>query len=242
MTNTRQNTIAVYQQSDLSLIKQFAPDTVAHPRDVVVDPTVGKAFVSASGKPEVPVFETTSLEITDTVEIRSLQRRQTFSAASLSLDAEGHHLYVASLSTSEVVTINTRTNEVERVLVVPGARGTIDVSHDAETGRIFVVAQGSDNLVVLDAESGVVLADTPIGAGALNVVFDPVQRRAHVSSRGAGAIAVTDEDGTIIANLGPAPSAHHVSLGKGGAVFAVDKSAGAAGEDNGSILCIRPRR
>jgi len=242
VTNTRQNTIAVYQQSDLSLIKQFAANSVQHPRDVLVDSIAGKAFVSATGMPEVVVVDTSTLEIAEVIEISSLQRRQSFSAASMSLDAEGHRLYVVSLSTSEVAIINTLTNEVEKVLAVPGARGTIGVSHDAETGRIFVAAQGTDNLVILDAETGSVLADTPIGAGALNVVFDPVQRRAYVSNRGAGSIAITDEDGMIIANLGPAPSANHVSLGKDGTIFAVDKSAGATGEENDSILRIRPRR
>ena len=31
--------------------------------------------------------------------------------------------------------------------------------------HIFVAAQGSDNVVILDGESGAVIADTPVGAG-----------------------------------------------------------------------------
>jgi len=241
VTNTRQNTIAVYRQSDLGLVKQFAPGTVTHPRDVAIDVTAGKAYVSATGKPEVAVFDTGSLEAVKTIEIKALGRGKEFSATSLSLDKAAHRLYVASLSTNEVAIINTQTDTVEKVWPVPGARSTIGISHDPQTGRIFVAAQGSDNLVVLDGNTGAVIADTPIGAGALNVAFDPVKRRAYVSNRGAGTIAVTDVDGKIVANLGPAPSANHVSLGKNGTVFAVDKSANARGEDSDTILRIRPR-
>jgi len=48
-----------------------------------------------------------------------------------------------------------------------------------------VAAQGSDTLTVLDGGSGALVADTPVAAGALNVVFDPVQRRANLSSQAA---------------------------------------------------------
>lgn len=244
VTNSRQNTVAVYRQSDLSLVKQFPPNTVTHPRDAVVDGQAGKAYVSATGKPEVHVFNTATLEPAKVIQIRTQARGRgsEFSAASLSFNAAAHRLYVVSLSTSEVAIINTQTDAVEKVVPVPNARGTIGVSHDPQTGRIYVAAQGSDNLVVLDGNSGAVVADTPIGAGALNVVFDPVKRRAYVSNRGAGTIAVTDADGKLVANLGPAPSANHASLGKDGTIFAVDKSANARGEDSDMVVRIRPRR
>ena len=106
---------------------------------------------------------------------------------------------------------------------------------------IYVAGQGSDNLVVLDGTNGAVIADTPVGAGALNVVFDPVKRRAYVANRGASTIAVTDADGKLVANLGPAPTPNHVALGKGGTVYAVNKSANATGEEADSIMVIQPK-
>ena len=241
VTNTRQNTVAVYRQSDLSLVKQFAPGAVPHPRDVAVDTATGKVFVSASGEPKIFVFDADSLEPKETIDIASTKRGGAFSAASLSLDAKNGRLYTVSLSTGEVAVINTRSGAVEKVLPVPGVTGAIGVSSDPQTGRIFVAAQGSDNLVVIDAD-GKLIADTPVGAGALNVVFDPVKRRAYVSNRGASTIAVTDADGKLIANLGPAPMANHVALGRNGTVYAVDKSAGARDADNDMLMKIKPRR
>jgi len=240
VTNSRQNTVAVYRQSDLSMVRQFEPGTVNHARDVVVDQALGKAYSSATFQPEVVVFDTRKPEVARRVKIPSRVRGGSFSAASLSLNAAAHRLYVVSNSTNEVAVIDTRTDEVEKVLPVPGARSAIGVSHDPQTNRIFVAAQGSDNLVVLD-ENGKTVANTPVGANALNVVFDPVRRQAYVSSRAAGTIAVTDAEGRIVANLGPAPLANHVSLGRNGTVFAVDKSAGVRNEEGDRLLRIQPR-
>jgi len=239
VTNTRQNTVAVYNQADLSLVKQFEPGTVQHARDIKIDQDLGKAYASTMA-PTVEVFDTGSLSHAKTIAIRSLQRGQEFNAASLSLDAANHRLYTVSLSTAEVAIIDTRTDEVVKMLPIPGARGAIGVAHDPQTGRIYVAAQGSDNLIVLDQESGAVIADTPVGAGALNVAFDPTHRRAYVTSRGAGTVTVTDPDGRIIANLGPAPMANHVALGKEGTIYAVDKSANARDAESDTILKIEP--
>lgn len=240
-TNTRQNTIAVYNQADLSLVKQFDVGTVPHARDVVVDETLGKTYASATGTPDIVVIDTGTLAVAKTIAVQTPRRGEQFSALSLSLDRAAHKLYVVSLTTNEVAIIDTRTDAVEKILPVPGARGAIGVSHDPQTGRIYVAAQESDNLIVLDGTSGAVIADTPVGAGALNVVFDPVKRLAFVANRNAGTITVTDPDGRIVANLGPAPLANHVSLGKNGVVYAVDKSAGARDAEADVIMRIAPK-
>ena len=51
---------------------------------------------------------------------------------------------------------------------------------------MFVASQDTDNLLILDAGSGEVLHDVEVGAGALNVAFEPESRTAFVSNRGAG--------------------------------------------------------
>jgi DNA-binding beta-propeller fold protein YncE len=240
VTNTRQNTVAVYNQADLSLVKQFDPGAVEHARDVRIDGDLGKAYVGSTQTADIKVFDTATLAPAKTITIRSPQRGNSFNVASLSLDAANHRLYAVSLANAEIAVIDTRTDEVTKVIPVPGARGAIGVSHDPQTGRIYVAAQGTDNLIVLDGESGAVLADTPVGAGALNVVFDTTNRRAYVANRGAGTVTVTDADGRIVANLGPAPMANHVALGKDGTIYTVDKSANARDAENDTILKIEP--
>lgn len=240
VTQTRQNTVAVYRQSDLSLVRQFDPGTVNHARDIVVDEDDGKAYASATFAPEVVVFNTANPEVRGRITIQSNVRGEDFSAASLSYDREAHRLYVASNSTNEVAVIDTRTDTVLNVFAVPGAESVIGVSHDAQTDRIFAAAQGTDNLVILNGANGAVIADTPVGAGALNVVFDPVSRHAYVANRGSSTIAVVDVDGKIVANFGSAPQVNHVALGEDGVVYAVTKGQGEAENANG-IWRIAPR-
>lgn len=169
------------------------------------------------------VFKASQPEALKRITITSTKRGERFSAASQSFNADAHLLYVVSNSTNEVAVIDTRTDEVRNVFAVPGARGTIGVSHDAQTGRIFVAAQGTDNVVILDGQSGAVVANTPVGAGALNIVFDPVLRQAFVANRGSNSIAVIDENGTLVANFQNAPQANHVSSNGHGVVYVVTK-------------------
>ncbi|PQZ84762.1 MULTISPECIES: YncE family protein [unclassified Brevundimonas] len=241
VTNSRQNTVAVYRQSDLTLVRQFEPGTVNHARDVVIDEQDGKAYASATFQPEIVVFDTAGLTVAKRIKIDSNVRGETFSAASVSYDRAADRLYVASNSTNEIAVINTRTDEVEHVFAVPGARGVIGVAHDAQTNRIFVAAQGTDNLVVLNGADGSVIADTPVGAGALNVVFEPKSRRAFVSTFGAGTVTVTDADGRIVANLPAPPVANHVSTDGRGNIYAAVKS-GWSSDGNDSVLRIRSAR
>jgi len=241
VTNSRQNTVAVYRQSDLTLVRQFEPGTVNHARDVVIDEQDGKAYASATFQPEIVVFDTAGLTVAKRIKIDSTVRGETFSAASVSYDRAADRLYVASNSTNEIAVINTRTDEVEHVFAVPGARGVIGVAHDAQTNRIFVAAQGTDNLVVLNGADGSVIADTPVGAGALNVVFEPKSRRAFVSTFGAGTVTVTDADGRIVANLPAPPVANHVSTDGRGNIYAAVKS-GWSSDGNDSVLRIRSAR
>lgn len=226
VTNTRQNTVAVYRQDDLSLVKQFEPGLVTHSRDVAVDPANGKVYASQVGVPEVVVFDGKSLEEVTRIEIRSSSRRETFSPTSLQFDAATGKLFVVSMATPEVAIIDTASDSVEKVVQVEGARSAIGVAYDAETNRVFVAAQGSDNLLIVDAESGETLHDVLVGAGSLNVAFEPVGRLAFVSNRGAGTVTVVDPDGNILANLDNSPLANHVLADGRGNVYAVNKSRG----------------
>lgn len=242
VTNTRQNTVAVYKQSDLSLVKQFEPGVAPHARDVVVDEKNGKAYVTATGTPNVVVFDTKTLEQAATIEIKSDKRGENFSVGSLKLDADSGKLFTVSLSTDEVAIVDVASGEVDKVIPIKGSRGSIGVAYDGETKRIFVASQGSDNLLIVDADSGETLHNVPVGAGALNVAFDPVNDLAYVSSRGAGTVTVVDPDGNIVANLENAPFANHVAIDGKGDVFAINKSTGPEDAAGDRISKLTPKQ
>ncbi|MDD2867806.1 YncE family protein [Neomegalonema sp.] len=225
VTNTRQDTLAVYDQKDLSLIRQFEPGLVPHARDVVFSPETGKIYVSAVGAPGLAVFDAASLAHEGMINVVGPNSRIAFSPTSLHLDAESGRIFTPNLSAPELAVIDSRAGKLEKIIPLPGAKSAIGVSYDPETKRIFVAAQGSDAVLVLDAGSGELLKTVSLGAGPLGVLFDPSSRLAWVSLRGAGTITVLDAEGEILANLDGGPQPNHLATDGSGTVFAINKGA-----------------
>lgn len=238
VTNTRQNTLAVYSQDDLSLVKQFDPETVNHSRDVLVDESRGRAYVSGTFTPLIHVFDSGSLEELEPIEIESQVRGEEFSVMSLDLNEESGTLVTVSFTTPEAAVVDLESGEA-RVIPLPGALRASGVAYDPQEDLMFVASQDTDNLLILDAGSGEVLHDVEVGAGALNVAFEPQSRTAFVSSRGAQTITIVDTEGNIVANLDAGYQPNQLRADGRGNVYAVNKSAGGDTEEGGSIWRIR---
>ena len=212
-------------------MKQFPPGTVYHARDVLVDEARKQAFVSSSASPNVYVFNSETFEPISVIEIRPLKRGGEFYVMSLALDPEKGELYVTSRISNEVAVIDAQTREVKQVIPLPGAKNATGLDVDPATGRLFVAAQDSDNLLILDRDSGQVLHDVSVGAGALNVEFDPSSGLAWVIARGAGTISAVNAQGEIVAHLPAGPYANHVASDGRGGIFAVNKAVGPSDPD-----------
>lgn len=241
VTNTRDNTVAVYRQSDLSLVRQFDPGSVPHARDVIVDQRNGRAWASPVGAGVLIPFDSKRLEPLEPVEIRSGVRGESFSAMSLALDPDAGKLYTVSMSTNEAAVIDSATGTVDKVFPLPGANGASGVAVDAANGRLYVASQGSDNLLIVDIASGEVLHDVYVGAGTLNVAFNPSSGLAYVLNRGADTITVVDGSGTIVANLDGGSAPNHAAIDGDGNVYAVNKARGADDPQGDHIRRISPK-
>lgn len=238
VTNTRQDTVAVYRQDDLSLVRQFEPGAVSHPRDVVIDEDRGRAYVSTSMGPEILVFDTRTLERLDPIMVPSNVRGEEFGTMALDLDAKTGTLVTASLNTPEAAVIDLNSGAV-KVFQIKGAQGTAGAAYDAQDGLLFVTAQKTDNLLILKADTGEVLHDVAVGAGPLNVTFDPVSRHAFVANRGSGTITVVDTQGKIVANLDAGSFPNQLRADGKGNVYAVNKSRGENDEAGDRVWRIR---
>ncbi|PAT00497.1 MAG: hypothetical protein BSR46_02005 [Candidatus Dactylopiibacterium carminicum] len=249
VTNTRQNTVAVYRQSDLTLLKQFEPGLVPHARDVQVDEKAGKVYTSAFGTPNVAVFDAKKLEFVKNIEIKTTIAAggpgggapKAFSPLSLKLDSTNHKLYTVSMSTNEAAVIDTQAGEVEKVFPVEGALSAIGVAFHAKTNRLLVAAQGSDNLLIVDLASGKTLHDVKVGAGSLNVAVDAGRGWAYVSNRAAGTVTVVDMDGKIVANLPGGSYPNHVADDGKGTIYLINKTRGSEDPEGDRVTRITPR-
>lgn len=234
VTNTRQNTVSVYKQSDLSLVKQFEPGAANHAFSIEVDEAAGRAFVSLGRGTAVEVFDTKTLEHVASVELQSGLRGQTFGAQDIDLDPASGKVFAVSLSSPEVAIIDTRTLET-RVVNVPGVKSASSVAYDAADDLLFVVAQATDNVVIAKASDGTVLHDVETGAGALYVTFEPKSRLAFVTNRVAGTVTAVSPAGEVVANLAVGALPNEIKADGQGNVWLVNKSAG-ENDPNGNRL------
>ena len=239
VTNTRQDTVAVYKQSDLSLVKQFEPGAVPHARDVVVVEATGRAYVAATGAPEIKVFDIKTLEPLDPIVIETKVRGEEFSTMALDIDEAGGKLVTVSIATPEAAFVDLKSGEV-KVIPLPGAKAASGVAYDPQEGLIFVASQATDNLLIVKAETGEVLHDVAVGAGPLNVAFEPRGRLAYVANRGAGTITVVDTQGQIVANLDAGSMPNQLRADQNANVWAVNKSKGENDEAGDRIWRIAP--
>ncbi|RRH69056.1 YncE family protein [Falsigemmobacter faecalis] len=226
VTNTPDNTIAVYKQSDLSLVRQLPPGSVYHAREVLVDPESRQAFVSSSASSRVYVFNSETFEKTGEIDIRSAARGGDFYVMNLAHNPQRGELYVTSRISNELAVVDVKTLAVKRVLPLAAARNATGVATDPASGRIFVAAQDSDNLLILDGESGDILHDVTVGAGALSVTWDAKNALAWVASRGAGSLSAVDAEGRLVAHLEGGSYANHITTDGRGRIFALNKALG----------------
>ncbi|MCD9028294.1 ATP-binding protein [Luteimonas sp. BDR2-5] len=227
VTNTRDDSVAVYRASDLQLVKQFEQGALPHGRDVVVDSQRGRVYASPVGEPRIVVFDAATLEQLPDIEIPTRGRGEAFSPTSLALDEATGRLFTVSLSTSEAAIIDGPGGKLEKKIPLSNAASAIGVGWDSDLGRLLVVSQGSDNLLIVDPDSGETLHDVYVGNGALNVVYDPLVKLTFVSNRGAGTVTVVDADGRIVANLDGGSAPNHLRDDGRGHVFLATKARGA---------------
>lgn len=226
VTNTRQDSIAVYRQSDLSLVHQFPVGTVPHARDVVVDAKHGKVFASATGEDHLSVFDAKTFKALEPITLASGVDDEKFVPMSLVLDEASGKLFTVSIGTPEAAVIDVASGKVDKVIDLGNSISASGVAYDAQQNRLYVASQGTDNLLIVDVASGKVLHDVAVGAGALNVAFDPKAGLAYVTNRGAGTVTVVDRSGKVVGNLDGGTFPNHVRADGKGNVFAVNKSRG----------------
>ena len=84
------------------------------------------------------------------------------------------------------------TGKVLKKFAAHGERPT-NVHHDAKNNRLYVANQTTENITVLDAETGKLIKAIPTGAGALGVNHDPKRGKIYVANRHGRTVTVIDD-------------------------------------------------
>jgi len=143
-----------------------------------------------------------------------------------SMDTDARRLFLAHLGDSELLTVDTATNQVVRrtagladvhgVLVVPARR------------RVYATATGTNELVALDETSGAELWRAPTGGYPDGIAYAATTGQLWVSNETGGSETVVDAGtGRVVGT---------VPLGGDAGNVAFDPAGGSGGDGSGAVL------
>lgn len=220
VSNTRQNTIAVYKQSDLSLVKQYPANAVTHARSMRVIGDSVYVTEAARGKGGgIKVFNAKQLDAAPT----TIDLPEGAVPMDFDVDSTTGRLFTVDLNLNKAYVIDTKHSNQVTSYDLPGANGASGVAYDPASNRLFVANQSSNNAVVLDLSSGKVIADIPTGSQALGAVYS--NGYVYVGNRTAGTVSVINASTLKIEAILPAgTNPNHLSVNPDGSVNVLDKA------------------
>jgi DNA-binding beta-propeller fold protein YncE len=169
---------------DLESLKETArPKVGSRPDAILYDPATDRVFTFNAGGGDATAIDAENATVAGTVKLGG---RPESGVA----DEKGM-VYVNLVDKDEVAAFDAKELAVkERWPVAPG-KGPMGLAMDRAKRRLFVTCR-NEKMVVLDANSGKVLADVAIGRGTDACAFDPGTGLAF-SSNGDGTLTVVEE-------------------------------------------------
>ena len=234
VTQTRVNKVSVFDPATNKIIWSSAEGDVNHPREVRIDPSSGKVFVSGSGG--ISVFDTTLHALVKKIEFTEAKGESDI-AMNMHVDSADGKLYVPSLSAGTVKVINTKSYEVEKTIQLhkenaEAALNPSDVTIDKSLKEIYVSSQGdrkgaNSGITVYDLETGAYKKTIPFGTQALALASDEARDLLYVTDYGTGNVGVVDaRTGTVVSQVstGATSGANDVLVTADGSAYAVARS------------------
>ena len=220
VSNTRQNTVAVYKQSDLSLVKQYPANTVTHARAMRVIGDSVYVTEAARGKGGgIKVFNAKQLDAAPT----TIDLPEGAVPMDFDVDSASGRLFTVDLNLNKAYVIDTKNSNQVTSYDLPGAKGASGVAYDPANNRLFVASQSSNNAVVLDLGTGKVIADIPTGSQSLGAVYS--NGYVYVGNRTAGTVSVINASSLKVEAILPTgTNPNHLSVNPDGSVNVLDKA------------------
>ena len=236
VTNTTDNSVAVYDQQTLKLIwtnegvQKDDPNWIEHPRSVLVDHESGKAFVT--GRFFVSAIDLKTKQV-EKIQLEGAPDGGT-RYVSMNLFLDGGKLYVPERTGGKLFVVDTKTFKVEKTIQTQGEDSTVevrpsDVAVDHSLNEIYVSSQGvkgvNSGISVYDLNTGEFKKFVKFGTQALALEHDEDRDLVYVTDFGTGKVAVFDgrADEVIGEIEMNGAAANDVTLLKDGSVLVLDK-------------------
>src|SRR5260221_6887949 len=176
-SNGRENKVSMFDPATLELIKKI--DVGKGPDGIYYDPATKRVFTNNHGTHDISAIDAKTGEVVGTVKAEGDGEAAIIGGDGL--------IYVNSENTAEGVVFDPKSLEGKKRFPIGVAKTPTGLAYDAKTNRLFIGAREEPKMVVMDAATGKVITNLPIGAGVDYAGFDP----------SANLIFFSSSDGTL---------------------------------------------
>jgi DNA-binding beta-propeller fold protein YncE len=178
------NPVTMFDAKTFAVIKKI--DVEGRPDGYLNDPYNHRFYVLSHAKPNITVLDDKDGSILGTIDIGGAPEEAA---------TDGHgKIYVDIEDKAAIAVIDANTMKmVGRYDLSSHGGGCAGLALDAQNGILFAGCREKNNMIVLSAADGHILADLPTGEGCDGVTFNPATMEAF-SSEGDGRLTVVKED------------------------------------------------
>ena len=197
--------VVMWDTKTLATIKTI--DVEGNPDGILFDPFNERVYAFSHSAPNATVIDAKDGSVVGTIDLGGAPEQ----AVS---DGKGH-LYVDIEDKNNIAVVDAATLKVTAHYDLAGKGGTpAGLAMDVKNHRLFSVCSNK-MMIVMDSESGNVLATPAIGERVDGAAFDPVTSLAY-SSNGEGTLTIVREEGptkfSVIQNVPTQPGARTITL------------------------------
>jgi DNA-binding beta-propeller fold protein YncE len=176
--------VVMWDTTTLMPIKTI--DVEGNPDGIAFEPMTGRVYVFSHVAPFATVINAADGTVAGTIDLGGMPEQ----AVS---DNKGH-LYVDIEDKANVAVVDVKTMTVTAHYDLEGHGGTCaGLAFDAKNRILFATCRNPQNMVVLNADDGKILATLPIGMGTDGAVFNPATMEAF-SSQADGTLTIVKEN------------------------------------------------
>jgi YVTN family beta-propeller protein len=232
-SNGGESTVTVFDMKDLKEIARVKVGN--HPDAIIYDPGSKRVFTMNAGSQDATAIDVATNTVVGTV---PLGGKPEFAAA----DGQGH-VYINMEDKSTIVQVDSNTLKVLNTWPLAPGEGPSGLAIDRRNHRLFSVCDNK-KMVVMDSESGKIVATPTIGDGPDAAGYDGRAKLAF-SSNGEGTLTVVREKSLdefeVAATIKTERGARTMALdGRSHTVYLVTAKFGAADPNNPRRRSIEP--
>ncbi len=165
-SNGREDKVSMFDPATLKLIKKI--DVGKGPDGIYYDPRTKRVFTNNHGSHDISAIDAKTGAVVGTIKIEGDGEQAVIGSDGL--------IYVNSEDTSEVVVFDPKSLNVKKRFQIGVAKTPTGLAYDAKTNRLFIGCRNEPMMVVMDAKTGKVINNLPIGKGVDYAVFDPLTK------------------------------------------------------------------